>query len=144
MSSMQPCWFCTKFCGGCAWSKKNPQPIEGWDATPTVKHSTGNSPSMESYEIHYCPEFESDGTSEEVINHNKVIISRFDGGKLRRLLSERHMTQQQLGQIIGTNTVTVCRYIKNQIKPKEDTKRRIASALHMDYKEFVEETTIGE
>ncbi len=34
---IQPCWTCKKCYGGCSWSRKDPEPVPGWDATPTVK-----------------------------------------------------------------------------------------------------------
>ncbi len=43
----QPCWSCTKACGGCAWTEVDPQtgkirfePIPGWDAE-TVFYRNG-------------------------------------------------------------------------------------------------------
>jgi hypothetical protein len=57
---MQPCWTCTKYCGGCNWTKKDPEPVEGWEAAPTLKYYRGYR--LPSYAIHYCPEYEWDGT----------------------------------------------------------------------------------
>lgn len=61
---VQPCWSCRKCYGSCEWSKKDPRPIPGWEATPTVKkHSTQAKVHLDrSFAIHYCPEYEWDGT----------------------------------------------------------------------------------
>lgn len=62
--NMQPCWTCNKYYGDCSWTKKKPEPVPGWDATPTVKFhgSGGGKYCMHSYAIHSCPEYEWDGT----------------------------------------------------------------------------------
>lgn len=60
-SAEQPCWSCKKYAGGCSWSRKNPEPVKGWKAVPTVK-CQGNWFPIHSYEILYCPEYISDGT----------------------------------------------------------------------------------
>lgn len=57
---MQPCWTCSKYCGGCSWTKRDPEPVEGWEATPTVKRNKGVASPY--YAIHYCPEYEWGGT----------------------------------------------------------------------------------
>ena len=50
----QPCWTCSKACGGCDWSKKF-KPIKGWDAEPMiVKDKEGY---IRSYRIKKCPEY---------------------------------------------------------------------------------------
>lgn len=64
--TMQPCWSCTKYAGGCSWTRKF-EPIPGWDAVPTVKSGScrGNGvkyAAIETYEIRHCPEYEDDGT----------------------------------------------------------------------------------
>jgi hypothetical protein len=44
---------------------KDPEPVPGWDATPTVKKKGGRKAGiMCSYAIHSCPEYEWDGTEE--------------------------------------------------------------------------------
>ena len=54
MNNEQLCWRCQKACGGCSWSR-NFEPVEGWEATPTVvKDSVGD---IDSYKITGCPEF---------------------------------------------------------------------------------------
>lgn len=57
---LQPCWTCRKYCGGCSWTKRDPKPVEGWEATPTTKIYRGHV--MHSYAIRGCPEYEWDGT----------------------------------------------------------------------------------
>lgn len=57
----QPCWSCEKYAGRCSWSKKNPEPVKGWDAVPTVKYQ-GRHDEMKSFAIFHCPEYVSDGT----------------------------------------------------------------------------------
>lgn len=62
---IQPCWTCKKCHGDCSWSRKDPEPVPGWDATPTVKKKGGRKAGiMRSYAIHSCPEYEWDGTEE--------------------------------------------------------------------------------
>lgn len=64
----QPCWSCKNCYGGCNWTGKDPKPVKGWIATPTVRrfsngrdrHSFQNS-----YAIHYCPEYIPDGTEDK-------------------------------------------------------------------------------
>ena len=57
----QPCWTCRNYAGGCSWSQKYPEPVKGWDATPTTKYQ-GNAGEVTSFAIHYCPEYVPDGT----------------------------------------------------------------------------------
>lgn len=57
---IQPCWTCRKYCGGCSWTKKEPEPMEGWVAVPAVKRS--KKAVMHTYAIQHCPEYEWDGT----------------------------------------------------------------------------------
>lgn len=57
----QPCWSCRKYAGECSWSRKYPEPVEGWEATPTTKYQ-GTAREITSFAIHYCPEYVSDGT----------------------------------------------------------------------------------
>ena len=59
---IQPCWTCKKCYGGCSWSRKDPEPVPRWDATPTVKKGSRTASIMRSYAIHSCPEYEWDGT----------------------------------------------------------------------------------
>lgn len=62
---IQPCWTCTKCYGDCSWSRKDPEPVAGWEATPTAKRKGGRKGGiMHSYAIHKCPEYEWDGTEE--------------------------------------------------------------------------------
>lgn len=53
----QPCWTCTKSCGGCSWSRSF-KPIDGWKAKPTIIAGQGDE--FSSYEIEYCPEYEKE------------------------------------------------------------------------------------
>ena len=59
--NLQPCWTCRNYAGGCSWSQKYPEPVKGWDATPTTKYQ-GNAGEVTSFAIHYCPEYVPDGT----------------------------------------------------------------------------------
>ena len=52
----QPCWVCTKACGGCFWSKYL-VPIEGWKAVEHIVHEKKNGGDFRTYRILYCPEF---------------------------------------------------------------------------------------
>ena len=52
----QLCCSCTKFCGGCSWSR-NFTPVEGWDAVPTVIKQS-RCPDVHSFSIVRCPEYE--------------------------------------------------------------------------------------
>lgn len=55
----QICWRCKKATGGCSWSSFL-QPVEGWNAIPTmVKNREGKS-IYNSFKILYCPLFEED------------------------------------------------------------------------------------
>ena len=62
--NLQPCWTCKKCYGDCNWSKKDPEPVPGWDATPTEKKKCAGKKDeiMHSFAIHRCPEYEWDGT----------------------------------------------------------------------------------
>lgn len=55
----QPCWDCTKACGGCTWSKDF-TPIKGWVAEKHISDRViyeGKTYIIESYKILKCPEF---------------------------------------------------------------------------------------
>lgn len=55
----QPCWYCTKACGKCSWSK-NGTPVDNWVATPTITDNyyyDGNHIMVHSFKIISCPEF---------------------------------------------------------------------------------------
>lgn len=55
----QPCWFCTKACGGCSWSK-NFTPIKNWVAEKVMVDRyiyEDKETIIESYKILHCPEF---------------------------------------------------------------------------------------
>ncbi len=59
----QPCWTCKNYVDGCSWARKEHLPVEGWDATPTIKYQGyTRRGELLSYAIHYCPEYVSDGT----------------------------------------------------------------------------------
>lgn len=54
----QPCWYCTKACGGCSWSK-NYTPIDGWVAEETICDRFIDYRGVNithSYKILHCPE----------------------------------------------------------------------------------------
>ena len=56
----QPCWTCTKSCGGCSWSARF-EPVEGWEAKETAIHHGfyhGKARDEASYAIIRCPEYE--------------------------------------------------------------------------------------
>lgn len=54
------CWFCRKATGGCSWSHHF-EPIEGWDAEPTLVGTQKSAGGMQrSYHVKHCPEFEVD------------------------------------------------------------------------------------
>jgi hypothetical protein len=56
----QPCWSCTKACGGCSWSKSL-KPIEGWKAEKRILQTARKyEPQIETYKILYCPEYEKE------------------------------------------------------------------------------------
>lgn len=56
----QPCWTCTKACGGCSWSK-NLTPIEGWKAEKVYFNTYRQDTSTDyTYQISYCPEYEKE------------------------------------------------------------------------------------
>lgn len=79
------CEVCENACGGCSWSEKGvQQPVEGWDAIPTVidnsndaKHGRQNGLLVESYIVLRCPEFKLE-------ERNRWAFERFD--PLRELL----------------------------------------------------------
>lgn len=51
------CWNCANACGNCPWSKKL-EPIENWEATPTIVYSADKSiGALQSYFITKCPLF---------------------------------------------------------------------------------------
>ena len=57
------CWDCANACGGCSWSSREAQPVDGWDATPTKVNMTinHNHPRyVDSYIVHSCPQFVRD------------------------------------------------------------------------------------
>lgn len=53
-SNFQPCWTCTKACGGCSWSKDF-KPVPGWIAEKRYIPSNGEL--AETYKIISCPEY---------------------------------------------------------------------------------------
>lgn len=57
--SMQPCWNCQNFAGGCSWSRRF-EPVEGWRAIEVIKEAKPHAPGYTSYKILYCPEFVHD------------------------------------------------------------------------------------
>ena len=59
----QPCWTCRNYAGGCSWSRKEPPPVDGWIATPVTKYN-GARPEMNTFAIHFCPEYVPDGTED--------------------------------------------------------------------------------
>ena len=62
----QPCWTCQNYVDGCSWARKEHLPVEGWDATPTIKYQGyTRRGELLSYAIHYCPEYVSDGSDLE-------------------------------------------------------------------------------
>lgn len=58
---VQPCWTCKNYAGGCSWSRKDAEPVEGWYAIPTVRMQGSNKP-LYTYMIISCPKYEADGS----------------------------------------------------------------------------------
>ena len=54
MESEQLCWRCQNAYGGCSWSKEF-QPVEGWEAEPTIIN--GDGVEIPSFDIKKCPMF---------------------------------------------------------------------------------------
>ena len=57
-SHVQPCWYCSKACGRCSWSKDF-TPIKGWVAEKVIVDKViyeGKTYIVESYKILKCPE----------------------------------------------------------------------------------------
>lgn len=54
--SIQLCWSCSKFAGGCRWTKHF-LPVEGWTATPKPYRHGGDRETV-TYSIMECPEYE--------------------------------------------------------------------------------------
>lgn len=63
ISSKQPCWTCNNYIDGCSWSRKEHQPVDGWIATPVTKYNGARS-EMNTFAIHFCPEYVPDGTED--------------------------------------------------------------------------------
>lgn len=97
--TMQPCWSCTKYAGGCSWTRKF-EPIPGWDAVPTVKSGScrGNGVKyapIETYDIRYCPEYEDDGT-------DNAPLKLQDWDEIRRMtLYRAGMSDQEIALKMG-------------------------------------------
>lgn len=97
--TMQPCWSCKKYAGGCSWTRKF-EPIPGWDAVPTVKSGScrGNGvkyAAIETYEIRHCPEYEDDGT-------DNAPLKLQDWDELRRMtLYRAGMSDQEIALKMG-------------------------------------------
>lgn len=132
----QPCWHCKNFCGGCEWSSKNPQPVEGWIATPTIKRSNGDAPFMQSFAIDYCPKYEDDGTGTEFTN-NPINSVDFDGQKLKELMKERGITHPQMAREIKVCSTTISRFCTGNMIPLDKTKEKMAKVLHLSYEDFI-------
>lgn len=56
-TKFQPCWTCSRACGGCEWSALF-QPVPGWVAIPVSIPENGEE--SESYKIIYCPKYEQE------------------------------------------------------------------------------------
>lgn len=52
------CWQCQKACGKCAWSRKNAQPVNGWQVETTTVLIGKRC--VQSYIVKSCPEFVPD------------------------------------------------------------------------------------
>lgn len=105
--TMQPCWSCKKYAGGCSWTEVLDdgtvrfEPIPGWDAVPTVKSGSCRGKSgakyavIESYDIRYCPEYEDDGT-------DNTPLKLQDWDELRRMtLYRAGMSDQEIALKMG-------------------------------------------
>lgn len=61
------CWYCINAYGGCAWSQKDADPVDGWDAfridlnAPFLHRGVARNRKLESYIIVDCPQFDLDG-----------------------------------------------------------------------------------
>ena len=59
MAEFTKCWECAKAIkNGCTWSD-HLEPVEGWEAIPTVKSQFRGDP-LHSFMVVACPEFERD------------------------------------------------------------------------------------
>lgn len=62
--STQPCWSCQNYAGGCSWTRKEAQPVEGWKAEKSIRYRGYRENPVESWQIIWCPEYISDGTED--------------------------------------------------------------------------------
>lgn len=53
------CWQCKRAYGLCSWSE-NFEPVEGWDAEPTIIMGGKREPAVQSYDVKKCPLFIQD------------------------------------------------------------------------------------
>lgn len=137
---MQPCWTCENYVDGCSWSRKEHKPVEGWEAIKTVKHTSYST--MESYEIHYCPEYKNDGTdvyeySPIVEEDDEITIeSDFDGEKLKEILAVFGLAYRDVGERIGCSGDTIGKYARGTIIPSASRRRQIANAIGVSEEVF--------
>lgn len=100
----QLCLSCKKYAGGCSWTEEDPETgrtrfesIKGWIAVPTVKRSKNETP-IKSYQITYCPEYESDGT--ENYEQPKGRVMKWDYARFK-LLMLAGMTNEEIHRRMG-------------------------------------------
>lgn len=61
------CWYCANAYGGCSWSGRSKEPVDGWDAfridvfSQAYQMGTMKPCKVESYVVVYCPQFVLDG-----------------------------------------------------------------------------------
>lgn len=61
------CWYCANVYGGCSWSARSKEPVDGWDAfridllPQAYKMRTMKPCKIESYIVVDCPQFVLDG-----------------------------------------------------------------------------------
>ena len=64
------------------------------------------------------------------------------GENIKRLRSEKGLTQKALADLLGTSQQNLAQYEKDKRKPKFDTIRKLAEALQVDYKDIDENSEV--
>lgn len=59
------------------------------------------------------------------------------GDNIKRLLTEREMTQKELAQCIGCSEQSLSEYVNNKRQPKERTMRKMAFYLGVPLRELI-------
>lgn len=63
------------------------------------------------------------------------------GDKLKKLRTEKGLTQSQLGEIASISYIQIGRYEKNKSKPTSKIVKKLAEALEVDTDYFFEDNT---